>query len=133
MGKFHLIYNFGCPKNRLFGALVLGLGPHPFQNIYSFQGTIPPNWRKISYPSQCCLFKYLSDLSSRVEFFATWISNGRPDSFWLGGFFFPQSFLTAILQNYARKNGITVDQVSIARFIKKDFILKINVLKDNVH
>ena len=91
----------------------------PTNYTYNFQGSIPSNWRKISYPSQSSLSKYLSDLSERIEFFRGWITRGKPDSFWLGGFFFPQSFLTAILQNFARKNGITVDQVPKSCFSSK--------------
>jgi len=41
--------------------------------------------------------------------FETWIAEGVPSSFWLPGFYFPQSFLTSILQNHARKNYMQVD------------------------
>ncbi|KYO43526.1 hypothetical protein Y1Q_0013563 [Alligator mississippiensis] len=37
---------------------------------------------------------------------------GSPNQFWLPGFFFPQGFLTAVLQNYARQNGIPVDTLT---------------------
>ncbi|XP_067420874.1 dynein axonemal heavy chain 14 [Emydura macquarii macquarii] len=37
---------------------------------------------------------------------------GNPSRFWLSGFFFPQGFLTAVLQNYARQNGISVDSLT---------------------
>lgn len=37
---------------------------------------------------------------------------GRPPSnFWLSGFFYPTSYLTAVLQNYARGQGVTVNSV----------------------
>ncbi|XP_066570029.1 dynein axonemal heavy chain 6 [Amia ocellicauda] len=36
-------------------------------------------------------------------------SRAQPRSFWLSAFFFPQGFLTAVLQNFARRRGVSVD------------------------
>ncbi|XP_060101848.1 dynein axonemal heavy chain 6-like [Heteronotia binoei] len=39
-------------------------------------------------------------------------NQGHPSRFWLPGFFSPQGFLTAVLQNYARLNKISVDSLT---------------------
>ena len=53
------------------------------------------------------------DLIRRCVFVDDWVQNGLPATFWVSGFFFPQAFLTAILQNFARKAQIGIDTVSL--------------------
>ncbi|RUS88172.1 hypothetical protein EGW08_004069 [Elysia chlorotica] len=99
---------------------------------------IPHEWRNASYESTKSLSAWVRDLQLRVEFFAEWakqlsstlerrfrsiirnLNDGeldeapvtQPTSFWLSAFFFPQGFLTAVLQNHARKESISVDSLT---------------------
>lgn len=65
---------------------------------------IPDKWLKRSYPSRKSLLGYIEDLKKRIAEFETWIEQGKPNVFWVSGFFFTQSFLTGVKQNYARKH-----------------------------
>jgi dynein heavy chain len=42
------------------------------------------------------------------------LDGGVPKCFWLSSFFFPQGFLTSILQTYARKNLIPIDVLAFS-------------------
>jgi dynein heavy chain len=60
------------------------------------------------------LGSWFKDLLQRLQFVTTWIDVGLPSAFWISGFFFPQGFLTAILQNYARKYKFPIDTVAFS-------------------
>ena len=68
-----------------------------------YDGKVPELWLAKSYPTLKSLSNYVSDLQKRCHFFKEWVENGIPSSFWLSGFFFTQSFLTGVLQNYSRR------------------------------
>eukprot|EP00662_Eupelagonemidae_sp_cell21_P024157 gene24156-36903_t len=50
-----------------------------------------------------------SDLTDRLAFLADWLREGAPSVFWLSGFFFTQSFLTGVQQNFARSEQLEID------------------------
>jgi len=47
---------------------------------------------------------YVEDLKKRISVFEKWIESDKPNCFWISGFFFTQSFLTGVKQNFARKH-----------------------------
>lgn len=80
-------------------------------------GKVPVEWMKYSYPSLKGLGNYLKDVTERVNFLSDWINLGQPARFWASGFYFIQGFLTAVLQNFARKHIIAIDKLDF------DFIM----------
>ncbi|KAI8619311.1 dynein heavy chain and region D6 of dynein motor-domain-containing protein [Chytriomyces sp. MP71] len=83
-----------------------------FQSLLNNE--VPKAWANAAYPSLKPLAAWVKDLHLRVSELADWIDNGQPSSFWLPGFFFPQGFLTGVLQNMARKHNIPIDSLLFA-------------------
>jgi dynein heavy chain len=73
---------------------------------------IPVSWAKICYSSHKPLSSWYDDLLKRIEFMRNWLINGHPSSFWISGFFYPQGFITGVLQNYARDTGTPISEIT---------------------
>merc|ERR1719161_2755208 len=86
-----------------------------------FTNVVPETWASVGFLSLMALNGWMKDLSRRVKFIDKWIKNGIPSAFWISGFFFPQAFLTGVLQNDARKNKIAIDRLSFT-FVICDYL-----------
>eukprot|EP01063_Lacrimia_lanifica_P030850 TRINITY_DN4987_c0_g2_i1.p1 TRINITY_DN4987_c0_g2~~TRINITY_DN4987_c0_g2_i1.p1 ORF type:complete len:2545 (+),score=1014.20 TRINITY_DN4987_c0_g2_i1:819-7637(+) len=74
---------------------------------------VPENWggHKLSYLSKKPLASWFMDTCNRVNFLREWNDDGPPISFWVPGFYFPQGFLTAVLQTHSRRFKIPIDEL----------------------
>lgn len=79
-------------------------------NIYD--NKVPAQIEKVSYPSLKPFSSWINDLLDKLNFMQKWIDEGIPSTFWISGFFLTNSFLTGILQNYARKNKLPIDELT---------------------
>lgn len=79
-----------------------------------FLDQLPANWAKRAYPSLYNLTAWYADLLQRVKELESWVSDFQlPAAVWLAGFFNPQSFLTAIMQQMARKSEWPLDKMCL--------------------
>ncbi|KAI9095538.1 hypothetical protein DFS34DRAFT_182154 [Phlyctochytrium arcticum] len=95
----------------LKGLVVMSLDlERVFQSLVNNQ--VPPQWQQHAYPSLKPLSGWVKDFIKRTRMLRLWACTGQPSSFWLPGFFFPQGFLTGVLQNHARKYNIPIDTLT---------------------
>ncbi|KAL0819776.1 hypothetical protein ABMA28_007817 [Loxostege sticticalis] len=79
-----------------------------------FMDNVPESWTKLAYPSLLGLAAWFSDLCQRLTELENWTGDfNLPPAVWLAGFFNPQSFLTAIMQQTARKNEWPLDKMCL--------------------
>ncbi|EDV44968.2 uncharacterized protein Dana_GF20654, partial [Drosophila ananassae] len=79
-----------------------------------YMDQVPEQWTKLAYPSMLGLQSWFSDLMLRLRELEGWVADFRmPSSIWLAGFFNPQSLLTAIMQQTARKNEWPLDRMCL--------------------
>lgn len=71
---------------------------------------VPKKWRDF-YLSSKTLFPWLEDLNSRVQQIQEWMVKESLTKYWIGGFIYPNGFMTALLQSSARKNATAVDNL----------------------
>jgi dynein heavy chain, axonemal len=76
-------------------------------------GQVPKLWHEGGYLSRKPLASWFEDTLRRIEFFREWNDHGAPTSFWISGFFFPQGFLTSVLQTHSRLHKIPIDEVKL--------------------
>ena len=116
-------------QRALKGLVVLSAELEAMGNA-CFDQRVPASWTASAYPSLKPLGPWFKDVMARLDFMNTWVENGVPSAFWISGFFFPQGFLTASLQNYARKYKYPIDTASFSFVMKDEALSDIGVASD---
>jgi dynein heavy chain len=81
---------------------------------------VPGTWQKLAYHSLRPLVPWWKDLLDRHKQLMDWSAElTLPNSVWLPGLFNPSSFLTAVAQSAARKNGWPLDQTTLTVEVTK--------------
>ena len=86
-------------------------------------GKVPERWLStaLGYPSLKPLASWMQDLIKRIDFMSNWLYEGPPMTYWLPCFFFPQGFMTATLQSYARDTMTAIDTLSFRTNVMESF------------
>eukprot|EP01062_Namystynia_karyoxenos_P024827 TRINITY_DN1970_c0_g1_i1.p2 TRINITY_DN1970_c0_g1~~TRINITY_DN1970_c0_g1_i1.p2 ORF type:complete len:569 (+),score=213.45 TRINITY_DN1970_c0_g1_i1:3-1709(+) len=83
-------------------------------------GRVPALWHKGSYLSLKPLASWFADTCQRIAALRDWNDNGPPSSFWVPGFYFPQGFMTAVLQMHSREHKIPIDELAFRTVVVDD-------------
>ncbi|KAJ6638438.1 Dynein axonemal heavy chain 6, partial [Pseudolycoriella hygida] len=86
-----------------------------YERIYKslLNNEVPQLWSLNGFKSTKSLGCWVQDLLLRIDFIQVWVDEGQPKSSWLSGLFFPQSFLSGVLQTFARKKMLPIDGLSM--------------------
>ncbi|KAG2382014.1 hypothetical protein C9374_005806 [Naegleria lovaniensis] len=105
-------------KLAIDGAIIMSAAlSDVLNNIYD--GRVPDIWKKYSWESPT-IGLWFSELQSRHEQLYKWLTEGRPNSFRLTGFYNPQGFLTAVQQEVTRSHaGWALDDVVLKAEVTK--------------
>ena len=106
-------------KLAVAGTIIMGADlVEALDNLYDARP--PPRWVAKSWHSPTSGLWFASFLA-RCELLRNWMDKGKPGSFWLTGFFNPNGFLTATLQDVARKHqGWALDEVVMYSEVTKN-------------
>lgn len=97
-------------KDAIDGYAVMSLElENMFKNISIKK--VPANWESAAYPSLKPLGSWFADMLERIDFMRDWLVKDQMSSYWVSAFYFPQGFMTAVMQTYARKEKIPIDEL----------------------
>jgi dynein heavy chain len=108
---------------------------HDLDDMYThfLRNAMPPRWLKVRFASLKSVGSWVKDIVFRVAFRKGWIANGEPAAFPLPVFFFPQGFMTGILQTFARKHLVAVNLLSFKFHVTEELCAlgdEVETLKD---
>ncbi len=85
---------------------------------------VPKMWEDAGYPCLKPLRSWTEDFFLRIKNLQSWVYDGPKLSYWLSGLFFPQGFLTSVLQMYARDRSVAIDLLGftteVCKFYEED-------------
>lgn len=102
-------------RRALLGELQISPDMQDVMNALA-DSKVPRAWEKAAYPSQRALGAWVADLCDRSRNLRDWCLEPHlslPKVTWLPGLFAPRSFLTAVQQFTANRNGWALDQTQI--------------------
>ena len=93
------------------GTIVM-TGDLELMHVALLNNQVPEIWQRAAYPSLKPLGGWMIDYQKRIDMMSLWLTAGAPLTYWLPGFFFPQGFMTGVLQTHARKYQQPIDSLN---------------------